>query len=277
PKNLARRTFSTGGSIHDSAGEVEELLLSLEEVKNADNLALTGRHSEAVPFLQRAVEICTGSVGEESTLARAALRRLGQALYNAGQYTDAEAVFKREVKNGESTSVPALLLLSKSQLFQGRLSQAVEASSQAVALCEKHDDYTPDTDALGQALRQLGVTQMLHGAREDAETSLLRAARLGSTSMDQAKSWLHIMHLWEVSKRWRKPWSSGERLAILRLMQKMRTQAMLKEYRARMEVMVKSLSAWQSVPLALPRPQYFAVLHRESCCWERAWKAPLHA
>lgn len=39
-----------------------------------------------------------------------------------------------------------------------------------------------------QALRQLGATQLLEGAEDDAETSLLRAARLGSTSADQGKA-----------------------------------------------------------------------------------------
>lgn len=39
-----------------------------------------------------------------------------------------------------------------------------------------------------QALRQLGAIQMLNGAEDDAETSLLRAARLGSTSADQGKA-----------------------------------------------------------------------------------------
>lgn len=38
-----------------------------------------------------------------------------------------------------------------------------------------------------QALRQLGAIQMLDRAEDDAETSLLRAARLGSTSADQGK------------------------------------------------------------------------------------------
>lgn len=41
---------------------------------------------------------------------------------------------------------------------------------------------------LPQALRQLGATQMLlDGAMDDAETSLLRAARLGSSGADQGK------------------------------------------------------------------------------------------
>lgn len=38
-----------------------------------------------------------------------------------------------------------------------------------------------------QALRQLGAIQMLDGAEDDAETSFLRAARLGSTCADQGK------------------------------------------------------------------------------------------
>lgn len=38
-----------------------------------------------------------------------------------------------------------------------------------------------------QALRQLGSTQMLDGAEDEAETSLLRAVRLGSTAASQVK------------------------------------------------------------------------------------------
>lgn len=39
-----------------------------------------------------------------------------------------------------------------------------------------------------QTLRQLGATQMLlGGAEEEAETSLLRAARLGASGIDEAK------------------------------------------------------------------------------------------
>ncbi|CAM9243330.1 unnamed protein product [Discosporangium mesarthrocarpum] len=189
-KGLAQRPFSSMGGSDRVVKEAEDNLLSLEEVKAADDLASRGRGTEAIPHLQRAVEICTGAVGEGSEITRAALRRLGKILYDARQFGEAEAVLRREAYEGDKAhpaGVSSLLLLSKAQVFQGKMEEAVASSSAAVDLCEKDDDHTPDTEALGQALRQSGVAQMLQGVGEDAETSLLRAARLGSTSIDQAK------------------------------------------------------------------------------------------
>lgn len=39
------------------------------------------------------------------------------------------------------------------QLFQGKVSASVEASSQAVDLCQRDEDHTPDTEAVGQVGR----------------------------------------------------------------------------------------------------------------------------
>lgn len=41
------------------------------------------------------------------------------------------------------------------QLFQGKISDAVEACSRAVDLCQQDDDNTPDTEALGQVDQRL--------------------------------------------------------------------------------------------------------------------------
>lgn len=46
--------------------------------------------------------------------------------------------------------VHALRYLVLAQLFQGKASEAVDTCTQAVDLCERHDDHTPDTEALGQ-------------------------------------------------------------------------------------------------------------------------------
>ena len=49
--------------------------MSLQEVSTAAELAALGRRSEAALLLERAVEICAGSMGGDSALARAALHR----------------------------------------------------------------------------------------------------------------------------------------------------------------------------------------------------------
>lgn len=48
--------------------------------------------------------------------------------------------------------LPTAVLL---QLFQGKISDAVEACSRAVDLCQQDDDNTPDTEALGQVGQSL--------------------------------------------------------------------------------------------------------------------------
>lgn len=117
-----------------------------------------------------------------------------------------------------------LSLATFRQLFQGKVSSAADSCSTAVDMLQTDEDHTPDTEALGkvrtvtfnsqsprfftdeqllsvanhrgsspsvpclfQALRQLGSIQMLDGAEDEAETSLLRAVRLGSTAASQVK------------------------------------------------------------------------------------------
>jgi hypothetical protein len=86
-----------------------------------------------------------------------------------------------------SEYVEAILLVARAQLFQGKLTAAASTCEDAVRACEDVDCNTPDTEALGQALRSLGVVQLLLGDEDSAETSLLRAARLGNCAIDQAK------------------------------------------------------------------------------------------
>eukprot|EP00903_Cladosiphon_okamuranus_P019609 g18034.t1 len=174
-------------SSSDQAAETDAQLASLHEVSAAADLAALGRRSEAALLLERAVEICSGSMGQDSALARAAVHRLALVLYDDQRFGAAEDALTRRISSAQTKSSAELLLLSKAQLFQGKVSLAVDTCSQAVDLCQQDENNTPDTDALGQALRQLGATQVLEGAEDDAETSLLRAARLGSTSADQGK------------------------------------------------------------------------------------------
>lgn len=47
-------------------------------------------------------------------------------------------------------SPPPAPRLSTSQLFQGKVSLAVDTCSRAVDLCQEDEDNTPDTDAMGQ-------------------------------------------------------------------------------------------------------------------------------
>ncbi|CAM9705322.1 unnamed protein product [Scytosiphon promiscuus] len=126
-------------------------------------------------------------MGEDSALTRAALHRLALLLYDDQRFGSAEAALTRGAFNSVDASPRELLLLSKTQLFQGKVSLAVDSCDRAVDLCQQDEDSTPDTDALGKALRQLGAIQLLDRQDDDAETSLLRAARLGSTSADQGK------------------------------------------------------------------------------------------
>ncbi|CAM9881570.1 unnamed protein product, partial [Hapterophycus canaliculatus] len=113
--------------------------------------------------------------------------RLALLLYDDQRFGSAEAALTRDTFNSGNASPRQLLLLSKAQLFQGKVSLAVDSCDRAVDLCQQDEDNTPDTDALGQALRQLGAIQLLDRQDDHAETSLLRAARLGSTSADQGK------------------------------------------------------------------------------------------
>eukprot|EP00752_Nemacystus_decipiens_P017555 g15732.t1 len=175
------------GLSSDRSAETDAQLASLYEVSAAADLAARGLRSEAAPLLERAVEICSGSVGQDSALTRAAVHRLALVLYDDQRFGAAEDALTRQLPSSQTSSSADLLLLSKAQLFQGKISSAVETCSKAVDLCQQDEDNTPDTDALGQALRQLGATQVLEGAEDDAETSLLRAARLGSTAADQGK------------------------------------------------------------------------------------------
>lgn len=64
-------------SSSDQAAETDAQLLSLHEVSAAADLAGLGRRSEAASLLERAVEICSGSMGHDSALARAAVHRWG--------------------------------------------------------------------------------------------------------------------------------------------------------------------------------------------------------
>eukprot|EP00904_Undaria_pinnatifida_P011212 jgi/Undpi1/7220/HiC_scaffold_22.g09693.m1 len=164
--------------------------MSLQEVSTAAELAALGRRSEAALLLERAVEICAGSMGGDSALARAALHRLALVLYDDQRFSAAEAALTKGTSGANEASslgLPDLLLLSKAQLFQGKVSAAVITGNRAVDLSQRDEDNTPDTEVVGQALRQLGAIQMLDGAEDDAETSFLRAARLGSTCADQGK------------------------------------------------------------------------------------------
>lgn len=62
-------------SSSDQAAEADAQLASLHEVSAAADLAALGRRSEAAPLLERAVEICSGSTGQDSALTRAAVHR----------------------------------------------------------------------------------------------------------------------------------------------------------------------------------------------------------
>ncbi|CAB1098815.1 unnamed protein product [Ectocarpus sp. CCAP 1310/34] len=179
-----RRLLSSSS---DQAAQANAQLESLHEVSTAVDLAALGRRAEAASLLERAVKICSGSMGEDSVLTRAAMHRLAQVLYDDQRFGAAEATLRQGESNARKQFPTDLLLLSKAQLFQGKIPVAVETASRAVDLCQQDEDNTPDTDALGQALRQLGVIQLLSGEEDDAETSLLRAARLGSASADQGK------------------------------------------------------------------------------------------
>ena len=66
-----RRALSSS----DQAAETNAQLSSLHEVSAAADLAALGRRSEAAPLLERAVEICAGSMGQDSALTRAAVHR----------------------------------------------------------------------------------------------------------------------------------------------------------------------------------------------------------
>lgn len=68
-----RRALSSS----DQTAEANAQLASLHEVSTAADLAALGRRSEAAPLLERAVEICAGSMGQDSALARAAVHRYG--------------------------------------------------------------------------------------------------------------------------------------------------------------------------------------------------------
>lgn len=59
----------------DQAAEANAQLESLHEVSTAVDLAALGRRAEAASLLERAVEICSGSMGEDSALTRAAVHR----------------------------------------------------------------------------------------------------------------------------------------------------------------------------------------------------------
>lgn len=186
-----RRGASCTVSNVDEVTEINAQLRSLEEVVAAEDLVSRGLRSEAISLLERASEICR-AMGSESALAQAAHHRLALVLYDDQRFSAAEMALTRRGGTFAGKTLPVekagLLLLSKAQLFQGKVLEAVESCSRAVELCEQDEDSTPDTDALGQALRQLGATQMLlDGAMDDAETSLLRAARLGSSGADQGK------------------------------------------------------------------------------------------
>jgi Tetratricopeptide repeat len=65
-------------------------LKALSETQEAQVFAAQGRHAQAVPLLNRAVDICATAMGAESSLTQAAQRRLGRTLYDAGLLPDAE-------------------------------------------------------------------------------------------------------------------------------------------------------------------------------------------
>lgn len=70
-----RQAAHRGLSSSDQAAETNAQLASLHEVSAAADLAAMGRRSEAAPLLERAVEICSGSMGPDSALTRAAMHR----------------------------------------------------------------------------------------------------------------------------------------------------------------------------------------------------------
>jgi hypothetical protein len=65
-------------------------LEALSETQEAEALCAQGRHAQAVPLLNRAVDICATAMGADSSLTQAAQRRLGRTLYDAGFLPDAE-------------------------------------------------------------------------------------------------------------------------------------------------------------------------------------------
>ncbi|KAG5191083.1 hypothetical protein JKP88DRAFT_347507 [Tribonema minus] len=133
-------------------------------------------------------------MGKEALLTQAANRRLGLTLYRAGRLAEAEAAVRAAVGAGDGAAqlaeyVGAVLLVARAQLFQGKLAAAAATCADAVRACEDGvSGATPDTAALGNALRSLGVVQLLRGDGDAAETSLLRAARLSDGAADQAKA-----------------------------------------------------------------------------------------
>lgn len=75
PGASCRQATPRALSSSDQAAETNAQLASLHEVSAAADLAALGRRSEAAPLLERAVEICSGSMGQDSALARAAVHR----------------------------------------------------------------------------------------------------------------------------------------------------------------------------------------------------------
>lgn len=65
--------FTTAAGV-DEAAETIAQLRSLPEVVNAEDLVKKGLHSQAVPLLERAADICS-AMGSESALAREARHR----------------------------------------------------------------------------------------------------------------------------------------------------------------------------------------------------------
>lgn len=78
-QQATRRALSSS----DQAAETNAQLASLHEVSAAADLAALGRRSEAAPLLERAVEICSGSMGQDSALTRAAVHRYSSVEYSA--------------------------------------------------------------------------------------------------------------------------------------------------------------------------------------------------
>mmetsp|Transcript_27719 Transcript_27719/g.35839 ORF Transcript_27719/g.35839 Transcript_27719/m.35839 type:complete len:430 (-) Transcript_27719:33-1322(-) len=171
--------------------EANGMLQGLEEMKLVADFRRRGNMTEALPLLQRALEI-TAALGQQTNIYHLTVRRrLAEALHDLGDYKKAVIEYQHVIEGLDKLemsvhSVPVYCAKVKSHLFQGDPLGAIETSQKAVEVSENQVGSETDTDLISQSYKHLGAA-LLFGEKEDeAIDHFQMSSRLATSISGQA-------------------------------------------------------------------------------------------
>lgn len=153
-------------------------------------LSRTGRRTESLDYLQRAIAIKRETVGTSSLYFQFGLQNLGTVLLPLERYADAESLFMEAERGfrgleGENSpqSARALAFAASAALAEGRPDQAVKRMEDALARVHAASDKDRD---IGQRVYPYLIPALIATRRSDDARAAAKAFAIETRQLDNA-------------------------------------------------------------------------------------------